>query len=332
MTKFRMNQILPSEGLCTGSHGAIFLRKLTLCAVLTLPLTLLIGGCASSETKPTSDRLQVVATTGMIANLVSEVGGDRVDVVGLMGPGVDPHYYKATQGDLGHLTRADLIFYNGLLLEGKMEDIFDKMSRTKTVVAVSRTVSETHLRRPPEFKGNFDPHIWFDVGLWKQTIAAVDSTLSDAEPASADSFHARAARYRQQLEALDEWVHDQVNTIPAHRRVLITAHDAFGYFGQAYGMEVLALQGISTVAEYGVDDVRRLVALITERQIPAIFVESSVPERSINAVREGCLARGHKVVIGGTLYSDAMGEAGSGADTFIGMVQANVTVIVEALR
>jgi manganese/zinc/iron transport system substrate-binding protein len=255
-----------------------------------------------------------------------------------MGPGVDPHYYKATQGDLRHLTNADLIFYNGLFLEGKMEDIFKKMSRNKTVVAVAHTLSEGlhesvgRLRRPPEFKGHFDPHIWFDVGLWSLTIAVVDSTLSAAEPANADSFHARAARYAQQLDELDAWVQAQVNTIPVPRRVLITAHDAFGYFGKAYGLEVLGLQGISTVAEYGVNDVRRLVAMISERKIPAIFVESSVPERSINAVREGCLARGHEVVIGGTLYSDAMGAAGSGADTYVGMVRTNVATIAGALR
>jgi manganese/zinc/iron transport system substrate-binding protein len=312
-----------------------FLHRMIVFATLVLTLAL---GCAPEEASRSSDRLQVVATTGMIANLVSEVGGDRVDVVGLMGPGVDPHYYKATQGDLRHLTNADLIFYNGLFLEGKMEDIFKKMSRNKTVVAVAHTLSEGlhesvgRLRRPPEFKGHFDPHIWFDVGLWSLTIAVVDSTLSAAEPANADSFHARAARYAQQLDELDAWVQAQVNTIPVPRRVLITAHDAFGYFGKAYGLEVLGLQGISTVAEYGVNDVRRLVAMISERKIPAIFVESSVPERSINAVREGCLARGHEVVIGGTLYSDAMGAAGSGADTYVGMVRTNVATIAGALR
>jgi manganese/zinc/iron transport system substrate-binding protein len=305
------------------------LHRLIVFTTLVLALAL---GCAPQEASHSSDRLQVVATTGMIADLVSEVGGDRVDVVGLMGPGVDPHYYKATQGDLRHLTNADLIFYNGLFLEGKMEDIFNKMSRNKTVVAVSHTISEDLLRRPPEFKGHFDPHIWFDVGLWRLTIAAVDSTLSAAEPANADSFHARADRYAEQLDELDAWVQAQVHTIPQPRRVLITAHDAFGYFGKAYGLEVLGLQGISTVAEYGVNDVRRLVSMISERQIPAIFVESSVPERSINAVREGCLARGHEVVIGGTLYSDAMGAAGSGADTYVGMVRTNVTTLVGALR
>ena len=286
----------------------------------------------SGDRAAMAGRLQVVATTGMIADLASEVGGDRVAVIGLMGPGVDPHYYKATQGDLRRLTEADLIFYNGLFLEGKMQDIFTKMSRSKTVVAVSDSLDKTSLRRPPEFKGHFDPHIWFDVGLWGQTIDLVEATLSAVEPAHADSFAARASRYRQRLSELDAWVRKQMETIPVDHRVLVTAHDAFGYFGQAYGLEVLGLQGISTVAEYGVDDVRRLVDLITQRRIPAIFVESSVPERSINAVRQGCLARGHNVAIGGTLYSDAMGGIVSGADTYIGMVRSNVTTIAEALR
>ncbi len=300
------------------------------CVLICIPV--IFSGCSSPDKGGTCDCLQIVATTGMITDLVSTIGGDRVSVVGLMGPGVDPHYYKATQGDLGHLSNADLIVYNGLFLEGKMEDIFIKMSRNKTVVAVSHVIDESSLRRPPEFKGHFDPHIWFDVGLWRQTISAVQTALSEAAPAHADSFQVRAQRYDRQLVDLNAWVSEKVASIPPERRVLVTAHDAFGYFGQAYGLEVLGLQGISTVAEYGVNDVRRLVDLISDRKIPAIFVESSVPERSINAVREGCLARGHEVMIGGTLYSDAMGEAGSGADTYIGMVRTNVTTIVEALR
>jgi manganese/zinc/iron transport system substrate-binding protein len=276
--------------------------------------------------------LNVVCTTGMITDMAARIGGDRVKVTGLMGPGVDPHFYKATQGDLKYLSQADIVFYNGLFLEGKMEDIFDKMSRNKTVVAVARNLDKSGLRRPPEFQGHFDPHIWFDVDLWSQTIDAVEAALAQATPAGAADFRARADAYRVELHELHQWVKARIAEVPEARRVLITAHDAFGYFGDAYGIEVLGLQGISTVAEYGVNDVRHLVDIIVDRKVKAIFVESSVPERSINAVREGCVARGHNVVIGGTLFSDAMGEAGGGADTYVGMVRTNVNTIVGALK
>jgi manganese/zinc/iron transport system substrate-binding protein len=308
-------------------------HRFLLTAALCLAVVAL-AGCGGGEPAeaPQGGPLKVVATTGMIADLVARVGGDDVSVTGLMGPGVDPHYYKATQGDLKYLTEADVIFFNGLFLEGKMEEIFDKMSRSKRVVAVSRAVDEARLRTPPEYEGNPDPHIWFDVDLWRQTIPVVEQTLAQARPEAAERFAERAAAYAAELEQLHTWVRGEVAQIPAARRVLVTAHDAFGYFGDAYGIEVTGLQGISTVAEYGVNDVRALVDLIVDRGVKAIFVESSVPERSINAVKEGCLARGHQVVIGGTLYSDAMGEPGSGADTYTGMVRSNVSTIVGALK
>lgn len=292
-------------------------------------------GCGQPEPGPDGagdERLRVVCTTGMIADMASEIGGERVAVTGLMGPGVDPHYYKATQGDLRHLTEADVVFYNGLFLEGKLDDIFQKMARDKTVVPVTRDVPESRLRRPPEFHGSFDPHVWFDVSMWQAAIDVVAGTLAESDPEGAVSYHANAEVYRVRLDSLHNWVAERIGQIDPDQRVLVTAHDAFGYFGRAYGMEVVALQGISTVAEYGVNDVSRLVELISTRRLRAIFVESSVPERSINAVREGCLARGHGVAIGGTLYSDAMGAPGSGADTYVGMVQTNVNTIAEALR
>lgn len=293
------------------------------------------SGDGTEASAPGQGGLEVVCTTGMIGDLARNIGGDRVMVTGLMGPGVDPHYYKATQGDLSLLTGADLILYNGLFLEGKMQEIFGKMARTRgdsAVVAVSRDLPEEGLRQPPEFKGHHDPHIWFDVALWLQTIPTVEAALAAADPAGADYFKGNAQRYRNRLTALDAWVKEQVATVPTEGRVLVTAHDAFGYFGRAYEVEVLGLQGISTVAEYGVNDVRHLVDLVVERHVKAIFIESSVPVRSINAVRQGCLARGHEVTIGGTLYSDAMGAPGSGADTYVGMVEANVKTIVGALR
>ena len=279
-----------------------------------------------------SGKIKIVCTTGMITDLVKTIGGDRVEVIGLMGPGVDPHYYKASQGDIQKLGSADVIFFNGLFLEGKMEEIFEKMARKKKVVAVSQNVSQDKLRKPPEFDGNYDPHIWFDVSLWQTTIDVVISTLSAIDPEGADYYAPNGKAYFAQLDSLHQWVKQQIATIPKAHRVLVTAHDAFGYFGLAYDIEVVGLQGISTVAEYGVNDVSRIVDLVVSRNVKAIFVESSVPQRSINAVREGCRARGFEVIIGGTLYSDAMGAAGSGADYYIGMVQSNVNTIVSALN
>ena len=293
---------------------------------------ILLGALGCDAPERDDGRIDVVCTTGMVADLARNIGGDRIAVVGMMGPGVDPHYYKASQGDLAKLTAADLILFNGLFLEGKMEDIFAKMARSKQVLAVAEQIPEERLLRPPEFEGNFDPHIWFDVSLWAQTIEPVVARLSAIDPDGASVYRQNGARYRERLDALNQWVVEQVALLPETSRVLITAHDAFGYFGRAYGVEVVGLQGISTVADYGVNDVTQLVDLIVERQVKAIFVESSVPVRSIEAVREGCLDRGFQVEIGGTLYSDAMGAAGSGADTYVGMVESNVNTIVGALR
>ena len=287
-------------------------------------------GCDAPERG--DGRIEVVCTTGMVADLARNIGGDRIAVVGMMGPGVDPHYYKASQGDLAKLTGADLILFNGLFLEGKMENIFAKMARSKQVLAVAEKIPEERLLRPPEFEGNFDPHIWFDVSLWAQTIEPVVARLSALDPDGASVYRQNGTRYRARLDSLHQWVVEQVERLPEASRVLITAHDAFGYFGRAYGVVVIGLQGISTVADYGVNDVIRLVDLIVEREVKAIFVESSVPVRSIEAVREGCLGRGFQVKIGGTLYSDAMGAADSGADTYVGMVESNVNTMVGALQ
>ena len=301
-------------------------------AIITLLYALLLTACGTPEQRANDGLVNVVCTTGMVADLAANIGGDRVAVTGLMGPGVDPHYYKASQGDLARMTEADLVLFNGLFLEGKMEDIFEKMARSKKVLAVTGGVPEDALRSPSEFAGNYDPHIWFDVSLWTQTIDGVVTSLSEIDPAGATIYRENGARYRRELKTLHHWVIDQVAQIPEHGRVLITAHDAFGYFGTGYGVEVVGLQGISTVAEYGVNDVTQLVDQIVARQVKAIFVESSVPARSIEAVKEGCLDRGSQVEIGGTLYSDAMGGPESGADTYVGMVKSNVNTIVGALK
>jgi manganese/zinc/iron transport system substrate-binding protein len=300
---------------------------------LVLAAVFFLQACAGEEPDEQTDgKVNVVCTTGMIADLVRHVGGERVRVEGLMGPGVDPHYYKASQGDISKLSKADLIAYNGLFLEGKMESIFSKMARSKKVVAVAGDLDENILRRPPEFNGHHDPHVWFDVALWAETIDVVVEALTEIDAAGAEVYRQNGKRYGVELQALHQWVLVQVALVPKGQRVLVTAHDAFGYFGRAYDIEVLGLQGISTVAEYGVNDVMRIVDLIVAKKVKAIFVESSVPVRSIEAVRQGCLDRGAKVTIGGTLYSDAMGAVGSGADSYVGMVRSNVNTIVEALK
>lgn len=300
--------------------------------MLALLLFVLTACAANEEPKDTKKGLSVVCTTGMIGDLAAHILGNRGVVESLMGPGVDPHYYKATQGDLAKLSTADIIFYNGLFLEGKMEDIFEKMSRSKTVVAVSRNIPEKRLRRPNGAGSEHDPHIWFDVALWSETIETVIEVLSKADPEGRDVYLKNGVDYKNKLMELHNWAKAEIMTIPKGQRVLITAHDAFGYFGLAYDIEVRGLQGISTVAEYGVNDVSQLVQYIVNNKVKAIFVESSVPERSINAVREGCRAKDWPVEVGGTLYSDAMGGVGSGADNYIGMVRSNVNTIVKGLR
>jgi manganese/zinc/iron transport system substrate-binding protein len=303
-----------------------------LCLLIVPLLFAALAGCGSDDGPRADGRLRVVATTGMIGDAVKNIAGDLVDVQTLMGPGVDPHLYKATQGDLTALSGADVVLYNGLHLEGKMVDALEKLAERKTVVAVGDGVDQSRLRRPAEFKGNYDPHIWFDVKLWTGAVRRAAETLEKADPKHAAQYRANAERYLARLDSLDGWVRGQIATIPKDRRVLVTAHDAFGYFGRAYDIEVKGLQGISTVSEYGLADLTRLIDIIVERKVKAVFVESSVPKRSIEAVVEGVKGRGHDVVIGGQLFSDAMGAAGTSEGTYIGMVSANVNKIVKALR
>jgi manganese/zinc/iron transport system substrate-binding protein len=299
---------------------------------LALALALAAAGCGGSSDRSDSGPKRVTCTIGMIADAARAIGGPHVEVTGLMGPGVDPHLYKASEGDLSKLGDADLILYNGLNLEGKMGDVLVRMSRTRPTVAVTEAIPESLLREPPEFLGHYDPHVWFDVSLWERAVGRIRDALIEIDPRHRDDFTRAAATYADSLRELHRWVTETMATIPAERRVLVTAHDAFGYFGRAYATDVVGLQGISTVAEFGVADVRRLVDLIAQRGIKAVFIESSVPRRSIDAVVQGCRGRGHEVVVGGTLYSDAMGAEGTPEGTYIGMVRANVTTIVEALR
>lgn len=296
----------------------------------------ILSGCGRDNTAGTGDdasseQINVVATIGMIADVAQQIGGDYITVTGLMGPGVDPHLYKASAGDVTTLSHADIIFYNGLHLEAKMGDIMGHM-RQKTVVAVAeQNIDEADLIIVDPSSGLHDPHVWFDVALWISVAEIIRDTLSSYDPAHADEYARNAQRYLKQLQNLNQYVQDRIAAVPADRRVLITAHDAFNYFGKAYGFKVYGLQGISTQAEAGAADVRELADFIAERKIPAIFVESSIPRRTVEALQAAVRARGYNVAIGGELFSDAMGSPDTPEGTYIGMVRHNVDTICNAL-
>jgi manganese/zinc/iron transport system substrate-binding protein len=303
---------------------------------LLLALAVLMAACgpANSTGKDLSSRkIKVVSTVGMINDVVRVVGGDRVEAVGLMGPGVDPHLYRATAGDVKKLEDADLVFYGGLELEGRMTDIFVKMaSRGTPTYAVSERVPATELREPPEFAGKHDPHIWFDVTLWRYAVESVRDGLAKLDPASAKTYQANAEAYLKELDSLHGYVQEQIAKVPPEQRVLVTAHDAFGYFGKRYGVEVMGIQGTSTATEAGAGALRTIADTISKRRVKAIFVESSVPKGTVEALQKAIQSRGWNVTIGGELFSDALGQEGTPEGTYIGMVRHNVDTLVKALR
>jgi manganese/zinc/iron transport system substrate-binding protein len=272
---------------------------------------------------------RVLATTTVVADLVRQVAGDRVAVDTLMGPGIDPHGYKATPRDADRLARADLVVASGLHLEGKLGELLEKLGRRSRVVAVAEALPRDKLLEVAP--GLFDPHVWFDARLWSLTAPAAAEALAAADPAGAETYHARARDYASRLERLDAELRERVAIIPADRRVLVTAHDAFRYFGRAYGIEVVGVQGTSTESEAGIADINRLVDLIVARKLPAVFVETSVSDRNVQALQEGARARGQPVSLGGRLYSDSLGGPGSDAETLEAVLQANVETIVTGL-
>ncbi|WP_258832364.1 metal ABC transporter solute-binding protein, Zn/Mn family [Peribacillus frigoritolerans] len=297
-----------------------------------LAALLVLTGCGNdtAESDNGNGKLDVVTTTGMIGDLVENIGGKHVEVTSLMGPGVDPHLYKATQGDVKTLDSADMIFYNGLHLEGKMTDIFEMMSKDKPTIAVTEDFKENQLRKVGATE--HDPHVWFDVKLWIVAAEAVKKELIAKDPDHEAEYRENYEEYVLQLEELDKYVHEEINKVPDDQRVLVTAHDAFGYFGQSYGLDVRGLQGINTLSEYGSKDVTDMRNYLVENKIKAIFIESSVPRKAIEAVIQGAGKQGHKVEIGGELFSDAMGERGTEEGTYIGMVRHNTDTIVRALK
>lgn len=293
----------------------------------------LCSGCErNNRAEVDKSRLVIVTTTGIIRDAVINLVHNRAVVVALMGPGVDPHLYKATQGDLDKLLEADLVVYNGLHLEGKMSDVLEKLSHRKPVYALGHSLPDSLLNRISGYENTYDPHIWFDVSLWSMAVGNLAAYLQEFDPANATFYKNNYLVYASKLDSLHNWVKQEINSIPDNQRVLITAHDAFGYFGKAYNIEVRGLQGISTLSEFGLRDISDLVRFIQERKIKAVFVETSVPEKSIRSLITGCRERGWDVQLGGSLYSDALGAEGTPEGTYIGMVKSNVSTIVKALR
>lgn len=304
--------------------------------IRTLQIVLILAGLVlvgcQSESQPETARSNIVATVGMIADITRNVAGDHADVSGLMGSGVDPHLYKPTRSDVQQLMSADVIFYNGLLLEGKMTDSLVRAATSgKKVHAVTELLKQSYLLEPEEFEGHFDPHVWMDPSAWMQAVEVVKTKLIEFDPQNTVHYENNAESYLKQLEALDHYAENVLGSVSEQQRVLVTAHDAFNYFGKRYGFEVVGIQGISTESEAGVRDIERLVGLLVDRQISAVFVESTVSERNINALIAGARARGHDVKIGGELFSDAMGDQGTYEGTYIGMIDHNVTTIAKAL-
>jgi manganese/zinc/iron transport system substrate-binding protein len=295
---------------------------------------MLASSCETGPDKNPDDKLYIVCTTGMIADAARQVSGDKATVVALMGPGVDPHLYKATQGDLAELRKADIIIYNGLHLEGKMVEIFEELGRQKPVIAVSDGIDHHRFRTVAQVSGQttHDPHIWFDVSLWSDGVKYIGARIAEIDPNDSAYYSQNTITYREQLSKLHIEVSEKINRIPDQNKILITSHDAFGYFGNAYGIEVLGLQGISTAAEFGLKDITDMVNLIISKNIKAVFIESSVSEKSIQAVIEGCKQKKHMVRLGGTLFSDAMGDANTPEGNYIGMVRHNANVIELALH
>lgn len=278
-----------------------------------------------------AEKLNVVATTGMIADAARQVGGDLVDVRGLMGPGVDPHAYRQTRTDIVAMTRADLVLWHGLYLEAQMEDFFHDLEGKRRVVAVAEGLPKDALKGHDDYADKFDPHVWMDPALWSQVVTEVRDSLIELQPESKAAFEANAAVHLEEIAKLATYSDEAMSTVPNEARVLLTAHDAFGYFGTAYGFEVLGIQGISTQSEAGLNRISELVDMLVERKVSAIFVESSVSDRNIRALIEGAAAMGHEVKIGGELFSDAMGVDGTYEGTYVGMIDHNITVIAGAL-
>jgi len=298
-------------------------------AVFTGFLTLTLSEPASGEYNGTYP-FKAVATVGMVADIVKNVAGTKGDVSNIIGEGVDPHLFNPTRSDVAALLKADIVFYAGLLLEGQMSDILVKVSRRRPVYAVTELLQESYLIHDAE-TNHSDPHVWMDVKGWMKAVEVVAEALSEFDPPNASHYRSNAEAYLKELDRLNAYARKVIGSIPETQRVMVTAHDAFRYMGRAYGLEVMGIQGLSTESEAGLKDINRIVDELVKRKIPAVFVESSVSDKNVKALIEGANARGHSVRIGGELFSDAMGRAGSYKGTYIGMIDHNATTISRAL-
>ncbi len=302
------------------------------CTLTFLAVGILLHGGRGAQVVVASEPLRIVATVGMIGDLVAGVVADEPDisVTTLIGAGIDPHLYKPTRDDILALQAADLVFFNGSLLEGKMGEVLQRLEKDgKHVVAMSDLIELSSSLHKEEKEG--DPHFWMDVALWSSALPRVAEKVSGLRPASREHFLSNAAKMQKELHALDNYVKEVIQSIPTDRRVLVTAHDAFGYFGRAYGLEVYGIQGLSTEAEAGLHDLETLISFLVKRAVPSVFVESSVADKNVRALVEGCRAKGHILDVGGTLFSDAMGRVGTYEGTYQGMIDHNATLIAKAL-
>lgn len=310
------------------------MKKILSFILILVIITGFASGCGlKNDSVNDNGKYNVVTTTTLIADLVKSIGGEYVNVKGLMGPGVDPHLYKASAGDVKLMQEANMVIYNGIHLEGKMGDIFDNLRDSdKLIAAVSDNIDESNFIDFVTNPGNYDPHIWFDVRLWKEAAKEVAEALKKLDEEHATEYDVNLEKYLGELDDLDKYIRTRAEELEEKDRVLITAHDAFNYFGNAYGFEVRGLQGISTASEAGTSDVRELATFIVQNKIKAVFVESSVPRKSIEALQEAVRAQGFEVEIGGELYSDSTGDPGTDAETYIGTFKANIDTIVDALK
>ena len=299
--------------------------------VLSLSLAVFFAGAIGWHAVAFAKQIKVVATTGMIADAARAVGGEHVDVKALMGPGVDPHAYRQTRSDIVALSRADLVLWHGLYLEAQMEDFMRKLAKQRTVVAVAEGLPQEKLLAHDDYDNKFDPHVWMNPDLWSEVVTEIQKALSDVSPEQKRVFAANAQKHLRDVRKLAAYAKQVLATVPEASRVLLTAHDAFNYFGRAYGFEVIGIQGISTESEAGLKRIRELVDMLVQRKIAAVFVESSVSDRNIRALIEGAAALEHEVSIGGELFSDAMGPDGRYEGTYIGMIDHNVTTIARAM-
>lgn len=318
----------------------LVVQRIRLCLALVAFASWVSVGCdtgrgGTNSTTPTSavkPTIRIVTTTGMVTDIVRHVAGKRAEVTGLIEAGGDPHLFKPTRHHIKQLSDADVVFYSGLTLEGRMVETFSHLRQSgKPVFAVTESLDKDYLRSPPDFAGHYDPHVWMDVKAWSQCVDQVARSMSEFDSAHADEYRSNAESLQAELKKLDDYVRASILSIPEKQRVLVTAHDAFAYFSRAYKIDVQSIQGVTTESEAGVSDVNRLVDFLVERKLPAIFVESSVNAKNIEAVIEGAKSRGVTIQVGGELFSDAMGPEGTYEGTYIGMIDHNATVISRAL-